>query len=130
MNRAVIGMGSNVSPEDNISKAILRISQVHRIIKQSRFVVTPPIGSTDQPDFINGALLIETAMERDSLKAWLQKVEAELGRVRSENRNAPRTIDLDIVVWSGEIVDEDVYLRDFLRRAVQEVCPGLKLEGP
>ncbi|HEX9879659.1 MAG TPA: 2-amino-4-hydroxy-6-hydroxymethyldihydropteridine diphosphokinase [Candidatus Binatia bacterium] len=129
MNRAVIGIGSNIRPEDNIDEAILRMSRAHRILKKSRFVATPPIGSREQPDFVNGAILIETSMERDALKTWLRNVEAGLGRVRSEDKNAPRTIDLDIVVWSGEIVDEDVYARDFLRRAVQEVCPGLKLEG-
>ena len=125
MSRAVIALGSNIRPQDNVPKAILRIGQTHRIMKKSRFTETPAIGSTPQPDFVNGALLIETAMDRDALKDWLRKVEAELGRVRSEDRNAPRTIDLDIVVWDGQIVDDDVYGRDFLRRAVEEVCPDL-----
>ena len=127
MNQAVIGIGSNIQPEANIPKAISSIRKAHRILKQSRFIETLPIGSPDQPHFYNGAVLIETELERDDLKAWLLKVESELGRVRGIDRNAPRTIDLDIVVWSGEVVDLDVYGRDYLRQAVNEVYPALKL---
>ncbi len=127
MNHAVIGIGSNIQPETNIPKAISKIGQTHRIVKESSLVETAPIGSRDQSPFLNGALLIETELDRDDLKAWLLRVESELGRVRGTDKNAPRTIDLDIVVWSGEIVDQDVYGRDYLRQAVNEVCPTFKV---
>ena len=57
----------------------------------------------------------------------LDRSERELGRIRKSDRYDPRTIDLDIVVWGGEIMDEDVYEREFLRAAILEVCPGLNI---
>jgi 2-amino-4-hydroxy-6-hydroxymethyldihydropteridine diphosphokinase len=66
-------------------------------------------------------------MGREELKSWLRELERELGRIRKSDRYDPRTIDLDIVVWGGEIMDEDVYEREFLRAAILEVCPGLNI---
>ncbi len=129
MNRAVIGIGSNIQPKENILKAISKIGQLHRIVRQSRFVETQPIGDQGQPYFLNGAISIETEMERDDLKDCLKKVDRELGRMQCVDRNEARTIDLDIVVWGEKIVDEDVYEREFLREAVREVFPMLKIEG-
>lgn len=126
MNRAVIGIGSNIKPEENVAKAREIIAQNHQVLAVSRFIETKPIGYTDQPNFVNGAMLIETVMNRMELKQWLHEVEIQLGRVRTENKYGPRTIDLDIVVWNGEIVDQDVHERDFLRDAVVEVLHGLR----
>ena len=128
MNRVVIGVGSNIEPQKHIAAARERIARDHRLLAESRFVETRPIGGPAQPNFSNGALLIETTMSREALKIWLETVEADLGRVRGANRYDPRTIDLDIVVWNGEIVDPDVYERRFLREAVLEVWPDPAIE--
>lgn len=125
-HRVVIGVGSNILPEVYIPLALESVRNAHTLLAESDRVVTRPIGFKDQPDFINGVLLIETEMERNELKAWLHRVEADLGRVRTSNINGPRTIDLDIVVWDGEIVDPDFDTRDFLRQAVYQVWPELK----
>ncbi|MFQ5795093.1 MAG: 2-amino-4-hydroxy-6-hydroxymethyldihydropteridine diphosphokinase [Candidatus Bipolaricaulia bacterium] len=127
MNRVVISMGSNIQPEAHIKQAKEKIAEQHRIVAESRLVETEPIGYLDQPHFVNGTILIETTMERESLKNWLSQLEGELGRVRTENRYGPRTIDLDIVVWNGELVDPDFCERDFLRDTVLEVWPNFKL---
>ena len=50
-----------------------------------------------------------------------------LGRQPGKHHYGPRTIDLDLVVWNGEIIDEDLYTRDYLREAVLAVWPELKL---
>lgn len=128
MNRAVIGVGSNIEPDANIAAARRRIARAHKLLAESQFVETEPIGYDDQPNFINGVILVETDMDRETLKGWLGGVETDLGRVRSENRCGPRTIDLDIVVWNGSVVDEDVYVRPFLREAVLQVWPELDVE--
>jgi len=127
MNQAVIGIGSNIQPKANIEKTIKRIAEFHRILNESRFVETEPLAGRDQPNYMNGAILIQTSMGREELKAWLRELEGDLGRTRSTDRYNSRTIDLDIVVWGGEIVDEDVYEREFLKAAILEVCPGLKI---
>ncbi len=127
MNLAVIGIGSNIQPKANIEKAIKRIAESHRILNESRFVETEPLAGRDQPNYMNGAMLIQTSMGREELKSWLRELERELGRIRKSDRYDSRTIDLDIVVWDGEIVDEDVYEREFLKTAILEVCPGLNI---
>jgi len=127
MNQAVIGIGSNIQPKANIEKAIKRIAESHRILNESRFVETEPLAGRDQPNYMNGAILIQTSMGREELKSWLRELERELGRIRKSDRYDSRTIDLDIVVWDGKIVDEDVYEREFLKTAILEVCPGLNI---
>ena len=127
MNQAVIGIGSNIQPKANIERAIKRIAESHGILNESSFVETEPLAGRDQPNYLNGAVLIQTSMGREELKDWLRELEGDLGRTRSTDRYDSRTIDLDIVVWSGEIVDKDVYEREFLRSAILEVCPGLNI---
>ena len=88
---------------------------------------TEPLAGRDQPNYMNGAILIQTSMGLEELKSWLRELERDLGRIRSTDRYDSRTIDLDIVVWGGEIVDEDVFEREFLKAAILEVCPGLNI---
>ena len=127
MNRAVIGLGSNIDPETNIPRARTLIGDLYTIIAESAFVQTTPVGFSDQPDFINGALLIETPDDPSRLNERLKDIEARLGRIRGLNRFGPRTIDLDILVFNGRIVDEGVLSLDFLRQSVKELIPDLDL---
>lgn len=125
MNRAVIGMGSNIDAARNVDAAITAIAQSHRLIAQSRLVQTKAIGPTPGADYLNGAVLIETALPREALIDSLKEIESQLGRHRTDDKYAPRTIDLDIVVWNDQVVDADVYERNFLREAVVEVLGRL-----
>lgn len=127
MNRAVIGIGSNISPEANTGAAIDEIARGQRLLKRSELIWTKPIGTAAQGDFLNGAVLIETDLELESLRRWLREVEDRLGRVRTGDRFGPRTIDLDIVVWNSRVLDRDIYSRDFLRQSVLQVLPELQL---
>ena len=126
MNRAVIAFGSNINPVQNIQKAKEKIARKHRIISESEFVMTKPIGFLGQPDFLNGSALIETSADFDGLKAELKNIETNLGRIHTAEKNSPRPIDLDIVVWNDKLVDEDFYQREFLKKSVLEVLPELK----
>jgi 2-amino-4-hydroxy-6-hydroxymethyldihydropteridine diphosphokinase len=128
MHRVVIGAGSNIDPDRNIPAAREMIRQAHRLVSESRFVRTRPVGFIEQPDFCNGVFLVDTEMSRKDLDKWLKKVEEKLGRVRTQNKNGQRTIDLDIVVWDGNIVDRDVVERDFLKAAVLEVLPEIDIK--
>lgn len=128
MNRAVIALGSNIDPKEHVAAAQAQIAAGHRLLGTSRFVITQPIGPQDQPSFLNGCVLIETDMGLESLRQWLKDLEDRLGRVRTSDKFGPRTIDLDVVAWNGQIVDEDVYSRDFLQEAVRELLPTLCVE--
>lgn len=125
MNQVVIELGSNIEPERHIEAARRLLAQHFVVLAESQFVCTAPIGVEDQPDFINGALLIETDQEMVKLKQQLKAMESELGRVRSADKYAPRVIDLDIVVWNGEVVDPDFYQRQYLKDSVLELVPDL-----
>lgn len=127
LNKVVIGVGSNIDPENNIKKAEQTLAQNHILIRSSSFIETEPIGYKNQDNFLNGAFLIETEMDTPTLKSWLKTLETKLGRVKNTNKNGPRTIDLDIIVWNGEIVDDEVYERDFLKTSIKELLPELQI---
>lgn len=129
MNAAVIGIGSNINPNENIESAVSKIAEKFIIVAKSRFVETEPIGYLNQPNFINGVVLIHTELSQNDLKQALLAIESRLGRIRTNNTYGPRTIDLDIVVWNGEIVDNDVYDREFLKIAVAEVLPEFEFSN-
>ncbi|RKD92350.1 2-amino-4-hydroxy-6-hydroxymethyldihydropteridine diphosphokinase [Mangrovibacterium diazotrophicum] len=126
MNSAIISIGSNIDPEQNIAKMLALMEKDCRVLMVSELVRTKPIGIEDQPDFVNGAALVETELTQVDFKQYLKSVEDALGRDRSLPKFGPRTMDLDIVVWNGEIVDEDYYTRDFLRDAAESL--GFKKE--
>ena len=126
MNTAIIGVGSNINPEKNIKLAQEKISLEVNLIQSSTLVMTKPLGYLDQKDFLNGALLIETELEKDSIIKILKKIETELGRNKTSNRNGPRTIDLDLLLWNNKIIDSDVYSRSFLRKSILELMPDFE----
>lgn len=126
MNTVIIGVGSNINAERNVSVAKQMLGEKLSVIGESKFVKTKPIGPWEQQDFLNGSLLVKTRLGRKRLKTLLKGVEAALGRDGGEDRYGPRKMDLDILVWNGEIVDSDVYERGFLRRSVIELCPELE----
>ena len=127
LNEVVIGVGSNIDPENNIKEAKKAVELTHDLIKTSSFIETEPIGCKNQNNFLNGAFLIETEMDTLTLKSWLKNLEEKLGRVNSENKNGPRTIDLDIIIWNREVVDNEVYEREFLLNSINELLPELKI---
>ena len=131
MNTVIIGVGSNIDAENNVSVAKRMLREKLNVLGESEFIRTKPVGSRNQQDFLNGSLLVKTRLGRKRLKALLKGVEVALGRGVGEDRYGPRKMDLDILVWNGEIVDSDVYERGFLRRSVIELCPELEktLEG-
>ena len=126
-HEVVIGLGSNIDPEANLEQAVLELKSRFKVSKRSQWTRTKPIGIQNQPDFYNGALLIETELEQQSLKKELKQIEDILGRDRSLPKFGPRTIDLDILIWNKKVVDEDFYERDFLRKGVEEIIPDLEL---
>ena len=121
INIAIIGIGSNINAEENISNMLNLLGARVKILKVSSLIKTKPIGIANQSDFTNGAVKVETQMVQDDFKNFLKKIEDELGRDRQAPKFGPRTIDLDLIVWNGNIVDKEYFFRDFLRKSVEEV---------
>jgi 2-amino-4-hydroxy-6-hydroxymethyldihydropteridine diphosphokinase len=125
MNRAVVSAGSNIDPFSNIKKAKAILENDLRVVAASEMVVTKPVGFADQDDFVNAVFLVETDLDKSSLAAYLKTVEDRLGRVRTPNKSGPRPMDLDVIAYNGEIVDSDVYERDFLKKLLVSVLPEI-----
>lgn len=127
MNEAVIALGSNIAPAENIERAKQVLRRDYTLVLETPIVRTKPMLFAEQPDFLNTAVLIRTPLGQTALKARFRQVEFELGRVRAVCKDGPRTIDLDIVVWNGQVVDDHVYEWEFLRGCVQQLLPDLDL---
>jgi 2-amino-4-hydroxy-6-hydroxymethyldihydropteridine diphosphokinase len=121
MNTVVIGIGSNIDPENNIRAAIRALEAFSKVIKVSELIRTAPIGIPDQPDFLNGAVKITTSLSKEELNTRLKETEDKLGRDRSLPKFGPRSIDLDIIIWNGKITGSEYYTRDFMRKVVDAV---------
>jgi 2-amino-4-hydroxy-6-hydroxymethyldihydropteridine diphosphokinase len=121
INECIVGIGSNIEPERSIQAALMILQQETDVRGISKWIKTAPIGIRDQNDFINGAIKIHTTLSQESFRHYLKNLEDKLGRDRSLPRFGPRIIDLDIVVWNDDIVDDDYYTRDFVRNAINEL---------
>ncbi len=121
MNEVIIGIGSNINADENIAKMLEILNQEVAILAVSSMIKTTPIGIENQADFTNGAVKVSTGLDESSLKKLLKQIEDRMGRDRTGPKFGPRCIDLDIVVWNGDIVDDDYYTRDFLQQNVAEL---------
>jgi 2-amino-4-hydroxy-6-hydroxymethyldihydropteridine diphosphokinase len=108
-NRAYLSLGSNIDPERNIEAALKRLADHGPVLAVSTIWETAPVGFTAQANFLNGAVVIETELSAAELKHQvLRSIEDELGRVRdAANKNGPRTIDLDIILFNEAVLEVD-----------------------
>ncbi len=119
----LIGIGSNLDPEINIPKALQLLSAQVSVLQVASIWKTPAVGS-EGPDYLNSAILIESRLTQGQLKSLvLTKIEKELGRVRSTNKNADRTIDLDVLIFDGTCLDEDLWSRAYVAVPAAEIYP-------
>jgi 2-amino-4-hydroxy-6-hydroxymethyldihydropteridine diphosphokinase len=123
---ALIGIGSNINPVDNIRRAVRLLSEQVPIISCSRVWQNPAIGS-DGPDYLNAAIQIQTDMELEKLKdEVLLPLELELERVRIADKNADRTIDLDILTYDGMSLDEELWTQAHVSIPCAEILPHFR----
>lgn len=127
-NTAIIALGSNINSEENFNKALKHLQEVGFLMQRTEFIKTEPLKFEEQPEFLNGAILLHTKKSLSELKMHLKQIEALLGRVRTENKNAPRKIDLDVTTYNGFIVDQDLIEFPFLIDFVQQLQPEIELQ--
>ncbi|MDP2453338.1 MULTISPECIES: 2-amino-4-hydroxy-6-hydroxymethyldihydropteridine diphosphokinase [unclassified Kaistella] len=126
-NTAVIALGSNINDDANFTKALAHLQQLGFIMQRTEFIKTKPLKFEDQAEFLNGAILLHTKKSLSEIKMHLKQIEALLGRVRIENKNAPREIDLDVLTYNGFIIDKDIEELPFLIDFVQHLQPEIQL---
>ena len=103
----LVAIGSNIKPEDNIPAAIRAIDRHpgFDLRQVSHVYESPAGGNPDQPQFHNAAVKVATSLSPEAVRDELRGIEDKLGRVRTSDKNAPRTIDLDIAFFGDEKLD-------------------------
>jgi 2-amino-4-hydroxy-6-hydroxymethyldihydropteridine diphosphokinase len=124
-NRAILLLGSNIEREKNIRLALDFLRQHTCVLRQSGIWETEAIGS-DGPNFLNVALEIATDLDAASIKSEpIHTIEQQLGRVRTGDKNAPRTIDVDLIVYNDQVLDDGLWTKSFVAQPVSELIPTL-----
>lgn len=141
MNEAYIFLGSNIEREKNYPEAVKRLRALGHIVAVSPVYDTAPVGGgQDEARFYNGAVWLNTRLTPHALRNALQDIERDMGRVRTADKYAARTIDLDLVLYGeaiihdGELQIPDPYIfeRGFMARALAHVNPEYVIppDGP
>jgi 2-amino-4-hydroxy-6-hydroxymethyldihydropteridine diphosphokinase len=118
-------LGSNIEPERYLPLAIELLRKLVRVEKISSVWESPAIGSSG-PNFLNLAIQVRSDLQPDAFKHLiLRSIEAFLDRQRTEDKNAPRTIDIDIVIVDGKVVDDQVWNHAHLAIPLAEIIPEL-----
>lgn len=108
MTRALIGMGSNIDPEKHLQRASKDIKQYFPGVVYSKVYQSSPVGMNGD-DFLNACCLLSAVPAKEELFKWLKLLEDKYGRDRSEGSWKPRTLDLDLVMYGDEILDDDLF---------------------
>ena len=135
-----IAAGSNIDPENILKRASGTLAQRIKINKSSMFYKTAPVGLSSGIKagfFINGIFQAESSLQPEEIRTLLRSIEEKYGRIRTEDRNISRTLDLDLVLYGNWIIqtgdysipDPDITTRDFLSVPLKELEPELIIPG-
>ncbi len=131
-NLAYLSLGSNIEPEYNLPEAVAQLKQFGQIRAVSSVWQTPAVGFSEQSDFLNAAVLLETTLSaKDLRRLAIAQIENSLGRVRTENKNGPRPIDIDIMLFNQDVLalghrripDPELLERAFVAIPMAEIAP-------
>ena len=136
MPECLIALGSNLGDrEANIAQAIALLNahpEIHVLASSSQQATAPVGGPTNQPEFLNAALRIETTLAPRALLDFLMTTESSLGRTRDVHWG-PRTIDLDLLLYAEQVIEEPglripharLHERRFVLAPAAEVAPDM-----
>lgn len=118
-----LSLGSNIDPEANLPKAIQKLSSIIEVVAVSSIWQTPAVGFEGE-DFLNAVVAIQTLLPPDSLKyEIIRPLETLLGRTRTREKFSSRTIDIDILLYPDELVDEELWFQPHLAVPLAELNP-------
>jgi 2-amino-4-hydroxy-6-hydroxymethyldihydropteridine diphosphokinase len=128
-HQACLLFGSNIQPEQNIPRAVARLQRQLTVLQASSLWQSCAIGSGG-PDFLNGALLVSSPLDANALKEQvIHPLEAQLGRVRTADKNAPRTIDIDIILFDKVLLDPNLWKYAHRAVPVAELFPDYQSDS-
>lgn len=140
MTRAYVGLGANVGDRERTLRAAvgaLAAEDGAEVVAVSTLRETEPVGVGEQPRFLNGAVALETSLPARGLLDLLLAIEQRFGRVRVPGEHGPRTLDLDLLLYGDEQIDEPgltlphprLHERRFVLEPLGELAPGLVVPG-
>ena len=138
MIEVYIGLGSNMTePRAQISRALQALSQLSasRLLKHSSLYASKPMGPQNQDNYVNAVACLQTTLAPLALLAECQNIEQQHGRARNGERWGPRTLDLDILLYAQDIVQQPELViphygmkqREFVLYPLHEIAPELRL---
>ena len=140
MTRAYVGLGANLGDRERTLRAAvdaLAAEEEIEAVAVSTLRETEPVGVGEQPRFLNGVAAFETTLGPRQLPNRLLAVEPRFGRVRGPGGHGPRTLDLDLLLFGDEEIEEPgltvphprLHERRFVLEPLGEVAPGLVVPG-
>jgi 2-amino-4-hydroxy-6-hydroxymethyldihydropteridine diphosphokinase len=121
VHQAYLSLGSNIQPELNLPRAIDLLLEYGKILKVSSAWESEAVGSAG-PNFLNACVLFGTPLLYPELKEQvIHPIEAKLGRERTADKFAPRTIDIDIVLFDNELCNEKFWEQAFVVVPLSEI---------
>ncbi len=123
--KVFIALGSNIAPEKNIPLALIALAKEFGALAScSSIWKTPAVGS-DGPDFLNAIAAIYSSERLQNIKNdILRPLEDKMGRIRTSDKNAPRTIDLDILIYEDVLQEEELWEQVHMAVPLAEIHPG------
>lgn len=129
--QAFISIGSNISPESYLPRAVRGLASLGRVAAVSTVYQSRSLGSRPQPDFLNAVARLETDWAPLALRQRLRDIETDLDRLRSEDAYAPRTIDLDLTLYGSALLDTpeltlpspEIMTRSFVAVPLADLAP-------
>ena len=137
---AYVGIGSNLdSPRDQVERAFTALGEIEDtvLVLTSPLYRSAPLDESEQPDYINAVCALLTRLEAGSLLGFLQEIERAQGRSRGADKWGPRTLDLDLLVYSNASIDErdlkvphpGIAERNFVLLPLLDIAPHLRIPG-
>jgi 2-amino-4-hydroxy-6-hydroxymethyldihydropteridine diphosphokinase len=128
VHQIYLSLGSNIQPETNLPQAIQLLHGYGDILKISNAWESKAVGS-DGPNYLNACVLFTTPLFLVELKEKvIHPIEAKLGRERSEDKYAPRTIDIDIILFDDQSCNDKFWTLAFVVIPLAEIYP--KFQNP
>lgn len=121
MNTALVMLGSNSQPEQNIELAIDKLSQFFEIEKQSLLVETKPHGKYYISNFQNLALKILSEETAEETKLIFKDIEKEMGRSPESKTKGAIPIDIDLIFWNDNLLHRDYERFEFVKKCIDEL---------
>ena len=131
-------LGSNIQPKSHLENALEELDRKYGLRAVSHVYETSPVGGKKkQPFFWNVVAAVETDEELETIRKWVGRLEKKQGRVRTGDRYGSRTLDVDLILWKGRVVESklftlphpDIQTKAFVLFPLLEIAPRLSMPG-